>query len=136
MVKWIKQNFHQLFRFGLVGIVSTCCHVGLLALLVEKLRIQTTFASAAGFILAVLVSFIFNSVWTFKDNSTKKNVNINLFWKYSVVCIVGLCINTFIFFICNDIFRIWYVASQIIVVFFVTPSNFLLNKYWTYKKIN
>lgn len=124
------QLFTQFIRFGLVGIVSTFTHVGTLAFLVELLNFPPIPASTIGFILAVVVSYILNHRFTF---GAQGNHGI-YFFRYLLVCLIGLSLNTGIMYLTVQVLEWWYLAGQLCTLAVVPVSNFALNRFWAFKK--
>lgn len=121
-------NFYQFIRFGLVGIVSTLCHMGTLIILVEFFGYIPLLASTLGFILAVIVSYILNYRFTFMVSG-----NHALFFpRYLIVCLTGLTINTSIMYVTVNILNWWYIIGQITTLTVVPITNFTLNKFWAF----
>jgi len=124
------QTFFQFIRFGLVGMVSTFTHIGTLAFLVELFSFPPIPASTLGFILAVTISYILNHRFTFKAQESHSIY----FPRYSMVCIVGLFLNTGIMFLTVQVLEWWYLIGQICTLTIVPISNFTLNRFWTFSQ--
>lgn len=124
------EEVRRFIRFCIVGVVSTATHVGTLTVLVEMFGWNAKLASTLGFIYAVVASFFLNSSWTFAASEAKKSV---YFLKYAAVCTIGLGINSILMYVFIDLLHIWYLMSQLLTIVFVTPSNFLLNRFWAFK---
>jgi len=123
-----KQVLTQFGRFALVGILATLTHLGTLTFLVEVLHCHVLPASTTGFALAVIVSYILNSHWTFKTfRSHRRHLP-----RYVLVCIIGFMVNTAVILITVVLLHWWYVVGQLAALAIVPFSNFILNRYWVF----
>jgi putative flippase GtrA len=119
----------RLFKYGVVGLLGTLLHFGVLYVLVEAAFMNPIAASALGFILVLCISYLLNRRWTFEASTTG--------WipllKYTVVSCTGLLLNTLIMYISVDLLDWHYLIGQCLVVLAVPLSNFVFNSYWTFK---
>ncbi|WP_374019214.1 GtrA family protein [Paenibacillus thiaminolyticus] len=118
----------KMMKYGVVGVLGTLLHVGVLVLLVEWLGLNPIISSAIGFLLVLIVSYILNLLWTFGETRGGRSA----FIKYAVVSSVGLLMNTGVMYVAVEWMRWPYVLGQLLVIFVVPPINFLLNYYWTF----
>lgn len=138
MHKVPKLNFKRVntvrnfIQYGIVGVLGTVVHTGILTFCVEVLDIRAIFSTILGFIGSLILSFKLNSIWTFKNN---RKANFS-FLKYLTVCSVGLLINVFIMFLTVDLFRSSYFIGQAIAILVVPIFNFTLSKYWAFSANN
>lgn len=84
------------------------------------------------FFVAVNNSFVLNKIWTFKENNLDKSKTKYL--KFIIISILALGINLLILYITTEIFKIYYLISQIIAIGISLWVNFLGNKIWTFKE--
>lgn len=119
---------HQGIRFGLVGLIATGTHMGVLVLCVEWLGWAPLPSSILGFIAAVLDSYFLNYYWTFKTCHGHSRT----FLRYLAVTLIGLALNTAIMSALLNLLHWWYLWAQLAVLLVVPLSNYLLNRYWTF----
>jgi len=120
---------HKMVKYGLVGLLGTALHFGALLVLVEALRMHPVPASAAGFILVVIVSYLLNRKWTFQATASGWKPLL----KYLIVSASGLLINISILYVTVDLLQWHYLIGQSLVVVAVPLSNFAFNYYWTFQ---
>lgn len=143
-----SEGIVQFIKFAIVGVANTLVdwlvYYGLIFYLIPDGR---STAKAISFLVAVINSFILNSIWTFrreflsgiKDQSLKNYRIMNYFIRFFVVSLVGFLINYFAFQIAFS-----YLSSSSLVDFsdigsliFASAAalvwNFIINKFWTYK---
>lgn len=120
---------HQLIRYLLVGGLGTVAHLMVLVISVELAGLSATWGAVLGYLCALLISFIFNHKWTF---SSKKSY-LSSFPKYVLVSVSGLVLNAMMVSGLVNHFGWWYLSAQLIVIWVVPITNYLLNKYWSFE---
>lgn len=118
----------QVFRYIVVGALGTAAHLAVLALAVEYYRLGVVVATVAGFLAALAVSYGLNHYWTFQSQRHPASS----FWRYLLVCLSGLLLNTAMVYTMVEYFGWWYLTAQLCVILVVPTSNYLLNKYWAF----
>ncbi len=137
-----KKEFKRFVKFGIVGIVGSIVDFSILNFLIFVVG----FSSPAGKIIANLIStsaailsnFTWNRLWTFPE-SRKRKKRVQLV-QFTLVNLVGLVINTAIFFLTDHYFFSQFVTPNISVqlakltaIGLVMFWNFGANRIWTYK---
>lgn len=117
-------------QYGTVGIVGTIIHTVILSICVELFHITPVISTIVGFLFSLIVSYILNSVWTFKQSNKGKNS----FIKYLITCSLGLAINVFIMFIVVDVLQYMYLLGQLVSIIIVPIFNFSVTKKWVFSK--
>jgi len=143
----------QFIKFALVGVSNTAVD-WIVYYLVAGYLITSSDArptvKAISFIVAVLNSYLWNTIWTFKEEykrSAKSSGDKGaIFFKFIVVSLIGWVINYFVF---KYAFQNYQFANLVIgtkeiktqdlypLIFAsaaATLWNFFANKLWTYKK--
>ena len=118
----------QVARYIIVGGLGTAAHLAVLTLSVEWLQLDVIRASIAGFLAALFVSYALNHHWTFDS----KRSPLSSFWRYFVVSVSGLMLNTGMVYAMVEYLHWWYLTAQMSVILVVPTSNFLLNRYWAF----
>lgn len=118
----------QVTRYIIVGGLGTAAHLIVLTIGVERLQWDVVQGSIAGFLAALSVSFFLNHYWTFESQRSR----LNSFWRYFVVSLSGLMLNTAMVYAIVEYLHWWYLTAQISVILVVPTSNFLLNRYWAF----
>jgi len=131
----------QFVKFGLVGVLNTGVDWVVFYLLTASLLANSeTIAKAIAFVVAMINSYILNTIWTFRKEY-KETVGSGgtgkasaVFAKFAVVSIVGWGLNTFVF----DYARFHLDQSKLLALIFASGAailwNFFINKFWTYRK--
>lgn len=135
-----QTTLNQFFRFVLVGISNVAAsYVFNIATLLILSRWNISWDYVIGnivsFILSVLWSFYWNNRYVFKQtNNTSKNLLKSLIKTY--ICYSFSCLilgNLFSWFFI-EIGGISKYVSPLLVSCVSIPVNFLLNKFWAFKK--
>ncbi len=92
-------------------------------------------ATAAGFVLSVLWSFFWNNKFVF----TVKEGEQRSVWKalartYLSYSFTGLFLNSVLMVLWVDMLHISEFLAPVINLLFNVPVNFLINKFWAFKK--
>jgi putative flippase GtrA len=133
----------QFIKFGVVGVANTGVDWVVFYILVNTfLSGYHSWAKGVSFVVAVLNSYIFNTIWTFKKEYDKigkdQGAKAGVFLKFIVVSLIGWGINLFVFdytfsrlgfSLINEDFVPLVLASGAAILW-----NFFANKLWTYKK--
>ena len=135
--KFIKDNFRDFIKFGLVGVVNTFTSYGIVNTCFYVFHIHEQISNIIAFILSVIVSFTLNSIFVFKKKPNSiKDLLYTLGKTYLSYAFTGLFLTAILIEIeCNKIGIPLYIASLMNLVLTV-PINFILNKFWAFKKKN
>lgn len=120
----------SLIKYGLVGLLGTALHFGLLVALVELAGARPVLASAAGFVVVLLVSYELNRRWTF--NRAAPGARLHTFAKYAATSLMGLGLNTAIMYAAVDVLALPYTVGQAGVTLVIPVFNYIMNRTWTF----
>lgn len=127
-----KETIRQFFKFAVVGVLNTLINLSVLYVLTEFLRVYYILSAVFAFLVAVTNSFIWNKLWTFKENlsyhATTKYI------KFILISVAALIFNLSILYILTEFFHIYYLVSQVIAILFSLWINFFGNKLWTFRR--
>ncbi len=126
-------NHNKILRFILVGGFVALTQIYLLYFLTEAIGFWYLMSSILSFIYACIASFVLQKYWAFRDKN-KKNI-ISQFIKFIIVALIGISINTGSMYLWVEIIGIWYVLAQFITGFIVAIINFMIYKFFIFKKI-
>ena len=116
------------FRYSVSGGIAVTVHYFVLIMLVELLAMDATQSSALGFISAVPVNYMLQYHWTFKAQGR----HTSTFTKYIFITLIGMLLNTFVFWILYTSLGVWYIYSQAIATGVVLMVNFVVNRFYTF----
>jgi putative flippase GtrA len=115
-------------RYFTSGFIATISHFAVLVFLVEFFFTNPLVASVVGFIVAVVVNYLFQYHWTFRCSGPFAHT----FVRYLIVTIFMLLLNTALFWILHYSYTIPYVVAQALVTGVVFLCNFSINKHYTF----
>lgn len=122
-----KETLWRANRFIITGAMSTGVYVGSAVVLISKLGIVPIIANEIAFLIAVCVSYVAHSLWSFSSNMTPRSL-----LRYLAV--------TFLAFICTGVIvgtvdrlggSYWLGISLVVLI--IPSITFLLHSTWTYK---
>ena len=132
----MKKSLIQLIKFGIVGGINTVLSY-LIYLGGLYLGIHYLIASTIGFIITVFISYVLNSLLTFRESGEAIHWSIKALIKvYISYSITGFILGNLLLFIEVDVIKISEMIAPIINLFITIPTNFILNKFWAYKESN
>ena len=130
MKKLLKENNHQIFRFVISGLISTCLNFLVYNIIYTIFR-NIFFASIFGYSIGLITSFTLAKIWVFRDNSKKKILK-----SFFIFCIIyflgGLEMSLIIIFL-NQLL-INHRFSWLCGTFIAALNNYLGSKYFLFKK--
>jgi len=122
------KNFLELAKYLIVGVINTFVGFGL-TLLLTYLDVLPEAANFAGWVFGTAVSFVLNSVFTFKQKPTWR-----AYFKFILSMSLAFFINIAVLRICYVWLGLNVYLSQLIAAVFYTLSGFLLSKFFAFKK--
>jgi putative flippase GtrA len=121
----MKLPYHEMIRFGIVGISGMVIDFSLTWLLREKAKWNQYAANSIGFTMAASNNFIWNKFWTFRNTSSAYLQQYSLFM---LISLGGLLINNGVLWVCHRKLGIHFYISKAIAVGVVVVWNYILNK--------
>lgn len=134
------QSVVQFVKFAIVGasntIVAYLLYVGVL-LAMRPLNVSWDFivGNIVSFVLSVLWSFYWNNKFVFKlEEGESRSLGKTLMKTYVTYGFSGIILSNILSWIWISIFDISKYIAPIINLLVSVPINFLMNKFWAYKK--
>lgn len=121
-------SLREVLVFAAVGALATLAHYLVAVLAVEKTFLGIYWANIVAYCVAVVVSFIGHSVFTFR-----KSVNADRAFRFLVVSLSALGLSQLLLFGLQYFNGLSHRLEFLIIVLFVPFFSYLLNKYWVYK---
>lgn len=129
-LNYIRNNWHQLWRYSTVGLISAIIDFSILYLLTDKFGFYYLVSATISFIIAASLNYYLNKTWTFKvGGGLIKQAGIFL-----LIAANGVLFNSIILYLLVEYGHWWYIYAKVIATGIVTIVNFLGNKYFTFKK--
>jgi len=133
----------QFVKFGVVGVANTVVDWIVFYLLINTIVTLEPAAKAIAFLVAMLNSYIWNTIWTFrkeyKSVSGQKGAKTAIFSKFAVVSGIGWGLNVAIFSLVLTKINYKLFGNEELLALVAASAaatlwNFFANKFWTYKK--
>lgn len=122
-------NWVQLFKFGVVGASGYAVNLSVFTFLVKALELHHIPAAVIAFCVAVSNNFLWNLLWTFRDNRGRPAFQAPRFF---VVSVIALGVNLAVLEALVSVGGLAAVPAQAIAVAVAMPVNFIGNKLWTF----
>ena len=124
----------QFVKFGLVGVSNTGVYYACYGLLV-RFGCHYALANGIGFIVSVLNSYLWNSLFVFKKAEGKERSSAATLAKtFASYALTGLLLQTLLLHLLIDVAGLSAYAAPLLCVCVTTPLNFLLNKFWSFRE--
>ena len=133
----VEQNDNQFFvqfvRYFFTGGLAFLVDFGMLAFLTEICGIHYIISNTISFTLGLSISYIITIFWIFtKSKFDNRKLEFTFF---AIIGIVGLVLTNLLLWCFTHVFGVYYLLSKIIAAAFVFIWNFLVKKYWLFKKV-
>ncbi len=124
----------QFVKFGIVGVSNTLISYVVYVILVF-LGVHYMQASIIGFLISVVNAYYWNNKYVFEKRENEERIWWKTFAKtFLSYAGTGLLLNNILLFLWVDGLKIHEMLGPIINLFITVPLNFILNKFWAYRK--
>lgn len=127
-----KQTLIQFLKFGIVGVSNTLITAVVIWILLKQLHFSDYLSNIIGYIAGLTNSFIWNRKWTFASKSSSK-AQIP---KFILTFVVSYLLQLGNLYLLLNHTSIDPYICQLLSIAVYTVTNFLLNKYFTFKEDN
>jgi putative flippase GtrA len=121
--------FVQFVKFGIVGVANTLLTFAVYTLLLKVFGVWYLAASAIGFVVGTINSFLLNRRWTFRGHVADALTPV----RWTVVQCCGLGINEGLLYVFAHEAQLDKLLAQAFATAVVTVSTFLANRAWTFR---
>jgi putative flippase GtrA len=123
-------NWMQLAKFGAVGATGYVVNLAVYTALLRGAGWHYAYAATVSFLVAVTNNYLWNRVWTFRD---QRGHVAHQGARFFVVALVAYAANLGIL-AALIAFGLNKVLAQAIAIVLVTPLNFIGNKLWSFAR--
>ena len=127
----IKELIPELGRFGIVGVIRTFIGLFIIFVPYNLWGVNYILCNIVSYSVGLIVGFILHKNWVFKSTENWNKEAIPYFVTFGI----GYIINMILLILCAEKLKINVNTSQIIAIFGFTTTNYLLNKFWTFRKV-
>ena len=129
-----REKLCQFVKFGVVGLSNTLISYVVYVVLVSC-NVHYLLASLVGFIASVINAYYWNNKYVFQSDQEEERVWWKVFFKtVASYAGTGLILNNILLVLWVEIIGLPEMLGPIINLFVTIPLNFLLNKYWAFRK--
>ena len=119
----------QFVKFGIVGVSNTLLTFAVYTLLLKVFGVWYLAASAIGFAVGTINSFLLNRRWTFRGHVGDALTPV----RWMIVQCTGLGINLGLLYVLVHDARVDKLIAQALATAVVTVSTFFANRAWTFR---
>lgn len=133
--KWtskIPQGMLQFVGFGLIGLLNTVLSYGITNVCYYAFGLHEQISNLFAFLITVLISYLLNSRFVFEKD--KQPWYLALAKVYASYAFTELILMGVLLFIEERLFGIPHYIATFVNLIITVPLNFLLNKFWAYRK--
>jgi putative flippase GtrA len=137
----LREKFALLLRYGIVGAFGAFLQTSFLYVWVSVLEYRETYLLGAffGFLTALIVSFVLQKFWTFRDSTLHRTHK--QFVAYGAVAVLNVLINIVLLALVKELFEYthldffdgWYLVAQVVIVCIASGTSFLFNYFLTFR---
>ena len=132
-VEALKVDFLRLIKFSIVGVIGAGINTGFLWFLTDFVGLFYLVSSAVAIEIAIIIQFLMNDRWTFKERKTtlarqfiKRILKSNL-WRSG-----GLVVNIGILYLFTEYMGVYYLLSNIFGIICAFLLNYILESRLTW----
>src|SRR5689334_212170 len=119
----------QFVKFGIVGVTNTLLTFAVYTLLLKVFGVWYLAASAIGFVVGTINSFLLNRRWTFRGHVGDALTPV----RWTVVQCCGLAVNEGLLYVFVHQAQVDKLLAQAFATAVVTVSTFFANRAWTFR---
>jgi len=122
----------QILKFSLVGLSNTVIYLIVYQAIITFLPGAYIFANAIGWVISVIWSYLLNRKFVFTESETPFFTGL---LKCYITYFVSLILSTLLLMLWIEVAGISERIAPFINVVLLTPVNFLLNKFFTFRSL-
>ena len=129
LIKKLFFKYEKFIKFAIVGFVNLFVSLIIYYILVY-FSVNYQSANIGGFITGSINGYIWNKIWVFKNSER----DIASIIKFYLTYLSTWLLSALLLYIWIEKMKISDKIAPVINIFITTPINYLLNKYWVFKK--
>lgn len=124
----------QFVKFGMVGGFNTIFSYVIVNVMFYVWGIHEQIGNITAFIITVFISYMANSRFVFRESAKEQSFLAGLVKVYISYSITGIFLTAVLLYVESDILNIPLYIGTFANIFITVPINFILNKFWAYRK--
>lgn len=135
MNRTFKNLLTQFIKFGIVGVINTVLSYLITNGSYYVLHLHEQISNLISFLITVLISYLLNSRFVFRQEEGARQPWYRALAKvYASYALTELVLMGILLFIQERLFGIPHYIATFVNLCVTVPLNFLLNKFWAYRK--
>jgi putative flippase GtrA len=123
------RDLMQFIKFGLVGVSNTLISLAVYYICLHLLHFAPQICNLFGFIISVINAYIWNLRWVFKTSGSKGRL-LRFFCSYLFTYLLSVAL----LYVWINVLLVNESIAPLISLVVTVPTNYLLNRFWTFKK--
>lgn len=125
----------QFVKFGIVGVINTALSYLITNVGYYAFRLHEQISNLIAFLVTVLISYLLNSRFVFRQEEGEQPPWYTALARvYASYALTELALAGMLLFIQERLLGIPHFIATFLVLCLTVPLNFLLNKFWAYRK--
>lgn len=133
-MKKIYHKFKQFIDYFLYGILTTIISIGLFYVLHEMAGLHYLLSNAIAIAAAIIFSYTVNKKYVFKTHLHSKKAAVQEFSYFVTSRLASAGMDMLLLFIFVRFVQLNATASKVIVEIFIATTNYLVSKWFIFKK--
>ena len=129
----IKKYF-VFIKYNIVGTICTILNITFYFIVFNAIKIKLI-NNIIAYILTIIVSFILNKKYVFKNSEDNKKIVFKQFTTFVLLRLTSLAIDSIAFMVCINCFHLSDLLGKIISNACTTFNNYFFNKLIIFKKV-
>lgn len=132
----IKESILQFMKFGTVGAINTVLSYVITNTSYYLLHLHEQISNIIAFVITVFISFMLNGKFVFTEEKENRNFWKTLLKVYVSYSVTGVFLTAILLYLEEQLLGIPHYIATLMNLVVTIPVNFILNKFWAYKKKN
>ncbi|MDI6810115.1 MAG: GtrA family protein [archaeon] len=129
----LRMDVLRLIKFSIVGVIGAGINTGFLWVLTDVAGLFYLFSAVVAIEIAILMQFLMNDRWTFKETKTKHiGQFITRIFKSNVWRSGGLAVNVGVLYLLTEYMGVYYLLSNIVGIICAFLLNYILESRFTW----
>jgi len=136
MVDWLKYQKGSIFmivRYGISGCIGLVINLVGLFFLTDILHVWYIISSVVSFVVSLLIAFLLQKYWTFRDNDHSKFGAQMVV--YTIIALINLGLTTGSLYIAVDKLLMHYFVAALVIYPIMALLSFSANKVFTFGEV-
>ena len=133
-VSLLVEQYKIGIKYVISGGTAAVVDLGLLFLLTEIAGIWYLLSAVIAFICSLFTAFLLHKFWTFREHSLHRITKQFVF--FTLVALFNLGLNTLLLYLAVEVWHVWYLAAQFVIMGALAFMNFVINKTVTFRHEN